>query len=227
MLVVIENLLTKTEIQQMRSLLDAAHWDDGIATAGTLAARVKQNQQLNEHAPLAKELGTQILTKLGRHPTFLSAALPQQIFPPKFNRYAEGGHYGVHVDSALMTLPGSTQLLRSDLSATVFLSEPDEYEGGELVIEGRFGAQQVKLDAGDMVLYPSSSLHQVTPVTQGVRTCSFIWLQSVIRDEENRTLLFDLDQSIQSLTRELGKTHPEVLALSHTYHNLLRRWATT
>jgi PKHD-type hydroxylase len=126
-----------------------------------------------------------------------------------------------------MTLPGSTQLLRSDLSATVFLCEPDEYEGGELVIEGRFGAQQVKLDAGDMVLYPSSSLHQVTPVTQGVRTCSFIWMQSVIRDEENRTLLFDLDQSIQSLTRELGKSHSEVLALSHTYHNLLRRWATT
>ncbi len=116
--------------------------------------------------------------------------------------------------------------IRSDLSATIFLSEPDEYEGGELVIEGRFGAQKVKLDAGDMVLYPSSSLHQVTPVTQGVRTCSFLWLQSIIRDEENRTLLFDLDQSIQSLTRELGKAHPDVLSLSHTYHNLLRRWAT-
>lgn len=230
MLIVIENILSKTDVAHIRQQLDATEWENGLVTAGTLASRVKQNQQLSEQSAVGQALGQQLLQVLGRHPLFLSAALPHKIYPPKFNRYSDGGHYGMHVDSAVMTLPGTQQLMRSDLSATLFLCEPEEYEGGELVIEGRFGAQQIKLAAGDLVLYPSSSLHQVLPVTQGSRTCSFLWLQSLVRDEENRTLLFDMDQSIQSLTRALGGAHPEglraeVLRLSQVYHNLLRRWA--
>ncbi|HND14099.1 MAG TPA: Fe2+-dependent dioxygenase [Pseudomonadales bacterium] len=225
MLTVIENVFSKAEVATFREALDGATWEDGLATAGTLASRVKQNEQLNEHTPLARQLGQQVLQRLGNHPLFVSAALPNTIYPPKFNRYRDGGHYGLHVDSAVMALPGTPQLMRSDLSATLFLCEPDEYDGGELMVEIRFGAQAAKLSAGDLVLYPSSSLHQVLPVTRGARVCCFLWLQSLVRDEEDRTVLFDLDQSIQSLTQAVGPSHPEVLRLSQVYHNLLRRWA--
>lgn len=225
MLIVIENLLTAAEVSQYRQQLDHAEWEAGINTAGEVAKAVKTNQQLPDGSDLAITLGNHLLRKLGNHPQFVSAALPQTIYPPKFNRYAEGGHYGVHVDSAIMQLPGRPDSMRTDLSATVFLSQPEDYDGGELVIEGKFGAQAVKLNAGDMVLYPSTSLHQVLPVTQGQRVCSFFWIQSMVRDEGARELLYDLDQSIQSVRRELEPNHPEVARLTGIYHNLLRRWA--
>ncbi|UAW99769.1 Fe2+-dependent dioxygenase [Halopseudomonas nanhaiensis] len=225
MLITLDNVLSKDEVRQFRAHLDRAEWQDGLKTAGTLAAGVKQNQQLDESAGIAIELGNHILRRLGGHPLFISAALPEKIYPPKFNRYSGGGHYGAHVDGAVMPLPGSHGTLRSDLSATLFLCEPEEYDGGELTIETAFGAQQVKLEAGDMVLYPSSSLHRVEPVTRGARVCSFFWIQSMVRDDGKRTLLFDLDQSIQSLTPQQAKGDPDILQLTGVYHNLLRRWA--
>ncbi|MEW6764268.1 MAG: Fe2+-dependent dioxygenase [Pseudomonadota bacterium] len=227
MLIAIENVLSKDEVAQFRARLDAADWQDGLKTAGTLASSVKRNLQLDDGSELAVSLGNFILRKLGSHPTFISAALPNRIYPPKFNRYADGGTYGAHVDSALMQVPGANITVRSDLSATLFLSEPDEYEGGELQIEGPFGVQAIKLEAGDMVLYPSSSLHQVTPVTSGARVASFFWIQSLIQEESSRTLLFDLDQSIQGLTRDHPQGHPDLLRLTGVYHNLLRMWAVT
>jgi len=225
MLIVIENVLTPDEVHQYRQQLDQAEWEAGSSTAGDIARAVKTNQQLPDDTALAITLGNHLVTRLGTHPQFISAALPQTIYPPKFNRYRDGGHYGVHVDSAIMHLPGKPDSMRTDLSATVFLSQPEDYEGGELIIEGKFGAQSVKLNAGDMVLYPSSSLHQVLPVTQGQRVCSFFWLQSMVRDEAARELLYDLDQSIQSVRTELQPNHPEVARLTGIYHNLLRRWA--
>ena len=224
MLIVIENLLSTEEVSQFRQRLDQAEWESGARTAGEVARIVKANQQLPDEGELAVVLGNHILRKLGNHPQFVSAALPQTIYPPKFNRYTEGGHYGVHVDSAVMQLPGQRDSLRTDLSATVFLCDPEGYEGGELVIEGKFGAQAVKLNAGDLVLYPSSSLHQVLPVTQGARVCSFFWIQSLVRDDAHRELLFDLDQSIQAIRTEFGSQHNEVNRLSGIYHNLLRHW---
>jgi len=225
MLIPIENVLSADEVAAMRARLDAATWDDGLATAGTLARHVKRNQQLDDASPLAVELGNAILRRLGETPLFISAALPAKIYPPKFNRYADGGTYGAHVDSAIMQVPGTTVSLRSDLSATLFLAEPEEYDGGELEIEGPFGIQAVKLAAGDMVLYPSSSLHRVTPVTRGERIAAFFWLESMVRDEGERTLLFDLDTNIQALQDELPADHPQLLSLTGVYHNLLRRWA--
>lgn len=227
MLMVIENVLDKATVRAFRARLDGAGWSDGQATAGALATRVKRNQQLPDAAPEAQALGQHILGVLGRHPRFLSAALPDRIHPPRFNRYAGGGHYGTHVDAAIMPLPGSTQLLRSDLSVTLFLCEPEEYDGGELTIETTFGAQQVKLAAGDLVLYPSSSLHRVQPVTRGARICSFFWLQSMVRDAGERELLYDLDQSVQSLMASADQAaSAQALSLSAIYHNLLRRWAS-
>ncbi len=225
MLTLIEQVLTTEEVSRFRAHLDAADWQDGLLTAGSLAAGVKRNQQLDEQSDLAIELGNHILRRLSSHPLFISAALPERIYPPKFNRYGGGGHYGAHVDGAVMPLPGSRDTLRSDLSATLFLCEPEEYEGGELTIETAFGAQQVKLAAGDMVLYPSSSLHRVEPVTAGARVCSFFWIQSMVRDEGKRTLLFDMDQSIQQLTPQQREGDPDILRLTGVYHNLLRRWA--
>ncbi|MBA55368.1 MAG: Fe2+-dependent dioxygenase [Pseudomonadales bacterium] len=224
MLIVIENLLPPEEVVQFRQQLDQAEWEAGSKTAGEVARFVKTNQQLPDEGELAVALGNHILRKLGNHPQFVSAALPKTIYPPKFNRYAEGGHYGIHVDSAVMQLPGQRDSLRTDLSATVFLSNPEDYEGGELVIEGKFGAQAVKLNAGDLVLYPSSSLHQVLPVTEGARVCSFFWIQSLVRDDAHRELLYDLDQSIQAIRVECGSQHSEVSRLTGIYHNLLRQW---
>lgn len=227
MLIVIEQLLNPDEVHQFRTRLDKADWQDGLKTAGTLARAVKRNLQLDDGSALAIELGNQILRKLGHHPQFIAAALPARIYPPKFNRYEGGGTYGAHIDSALMQVPGTNVTLRSDLSATLFLSEPGEYDGGELEIEGPFGAQAVKLAAGDMVLYPSSSLHRVTPVTRGARIASFFWIESMVRDEGERALLYDLDQTIQGLTRHLAADNPHLVQLTGIYHNLLRRWAIT
>lgn len=229
MLITIDEVLSKDEVRQFRSWLDHAdtRWQDGAATGGSQARRVKQNLQLDDSAEPAISLGNHILRNLGNHPVFISAALPRKIYPPKFNRYEGGGNYGVHVDSAILYLPDSGQRLRSDLSATLFLAEPDEYEGGELEIEGEFGVQSVKLEAGSMVLYPSSSLHRVTPVTSGARIASFFWIESLVADDGERTILFDLDQTIQSITPALDGQQRELVKLTGIYHNLLRRWART
>lgn len=227
MLLTIESVLDAQELAAMRSELERATWVDGRATAGSLGVAVKSNQQLDAADPLAAGLGNRVLARLGRNPLFVSAALPQRIFPPHFNRYAGGGHYGVHVDGSVMYHAALDRPLRSDVSATVFLAEPEDYDGGELCVETPFGVQEVKLAAGDMVLYPSSSLHEVKPVTRGARIAAFFWVQSLVRDAERRGLLFDLDQSVQRLTASLGGTDPEVLRLGGVYHNLMRQWAET
>lgn len=226
MLVIIENLLTPDEVRQFRERLAPADWIDGAQTAGSRSIAVKQNLQLDHADPLAVALGNIILGKLGKNPLFLSASLAETIWPPVFNCYQNGGHYGTHVDSALMRLPETGRTIRSDLSATLFLSDPDDYDGGELLIEEQFGGQAVKLAAGDMVLYPSSSLHQVTPVTRGARICAIMWMQSAVADAAARTMLFDLDQSIQALSIGRAKDDADIDRLIHVYHNLMRRWAT-
>lgn len=225
MLIVIDKLLDADEVRQFRDRLADANWIDGSQTAGSRSAAVKQNLQLDLQDTTARELGNLILNKLGYHPTFVSASLAETIWPPVFNLYQDGGHYGTHSDAALMRLPETNLTIRSDLSATLFLSNPDEYEGGELLIEESFGAQEVKLEAGDMVLYPSSSLHQVTPVTRGQRICAITWMQSAVADTLARSMLFDMDQSIQSLSVGREKDDPDIDRLIHVYHNLLRRWA--
>jgi PKHD-type hydroxylase len=225
MLLAIEGVLDRGELERFRSGLDAAtEWQDGASSAGSLARTVKRNQQLDDRCELARTLGNRILQKLDGHPLFVSAALPRRVYPPKFNRYAEGGTYGAHVDGALLQVPGTNATLRSDLSATLFLSEPDEYEGGELQVEGPFGVQAVKLPAGDMVLYPSSSLHRVTPVVRGARLASFFWIESHVASDADRALLFDLDRTIQALTPQLGAGDRSLVGLTGIYHNLLRRW---
>ncbi|MFV8781389.1 Fe2+-dependent dioxygenase [Microbulbifer sp. SA54] len=226
MLTVIENLFTAEEAAQLRAQLVEQPWLDGIATAGGQAASVKANLQMDDRNPVAQQLRQQVLERLGRNPLFVSAALPQKIYPPKFNCYRDGGHYGLHVDSAIMQLPNG-ESLRTDLSITLFLSEPETYDGGELMIETRYGAQAVKLNAGSAVLYPSSSLHQVTPTTGGERICSFFWIQSLVADDHQREQLFELDQCIQALTMDRGHQDPQVKSLTGIYHNLLRGWATT
>lgn len=225
MLTTIKALFSKQEVAIFRQHLDTARWQDGRNTAGSQASLVKNNTQLDPQAELSTKLSQEILRRLGHNPVFMAAALADKIYPPKFNCYENGGHYGLHVDSSVMPMPNTSELLRSDLSATVFLSEPNEYKGGVLSIETDFGAQEVKLEAGDMVLYPSSSLHQVTAVTEGKRISAFFWIQSMVRDNTQRTMLFDLDQSIQSLSHKLGTDDEEVLRLSQLYHNLLRQWA--
>ena len=227
MLTTIEQLLDKDEVRQFRGYLEQAEWRDGAGTGGTLARQVKRNRQLDDTAEVAISLGNHILRALGRNPLFISAALPRKIYPPKFNRYEGGETYGTHVDSAVMQVPGSHLSLRTDLAATLFLSEPDEYDGGELQIETEFGAQAIKLKAGDMVLYPASSLHRVTPVTRGARVASFFWIESLVGDDGERALLFDLDQAIQQLTPALPGDDARLLKMTNVYHNLLRRWAIT
>lgn len=225
MLITIEKVLSSDEVRQVREHLDQAEWQDGINTAGSIARNVKKNQQLDDTKEPAISLGNHILRALAQNPVFISAALPDKIYPPKFNRYSENETYGAHIDGSLMQLPGSSQTLRTDLSATLFLAEPDEYEGGELSIRTQYGEQTVKLAAGDMVLYPSTSLHYVSPVKSGARVASFFWIQSMVADIQQRELLYELDQSVQRLTQELGATHQDVVNLSGVYHNLIRQWA--
>ncbi len=227
MLIAIEQVLSADEVRQFRAHFEQADWKDGIATAGSLGRKVKHNQQLEEGSDLAVSLGNHLLRKLGNHQRFFAAALPSKIYPPRFNCYRDGGNYGAHVDGSLLAVPNTSITVRSDLSATLFLSNSDEYDGGELEIEGPFGVQTVKLEAGDMVLYPSSSLHRVTPVTRGARFASFFWIESMVRDEGERTLLFDLDETVQAVTTKLGAEDPHVLRMAGIYHNLLRRWAIT
>ncbi len=224
MLLVIPGVLSADQLQEAQRALACAPWQSGKVTAGAQSAAVKHNRQLPEDDPLARQLGQWILQALGHHPLFLAAALPAQILPPLFNCYGPGEGFGLHVDNAIRPF-GQGQLLRTDISATLFFSEPGDYDGGELCIETGFGAQAVKLAAGDMVIYPSTSLHRVNPVTRGERRAAFFWLQSLVRDETQRANLFDLDQSIQSLSHTLGNQHPDVLRLTGVYHNLIRRWA--
>jgi PKHD-type hydroxylase len=208
----------------MRCALDTVSWADGVDTAGAQAAQSKRNRQLQPGSPLANRLGHLVADALQRHPLFVSAALPQHVLPPMFNCYEGGGHYGNHIDSAIHRDPARGTRVRTDVSTTVFLCDPDEYEGGELIVEDAYGAHEVKLPAGDAIVYPSTSLHRVEPVTRGARIASFLWTQSMVRDDRRRNMLFDLDTNIQKLRQQLGDT-PEVLSLTGHYHNLLRQWA--
>jgi PKHD-type hydroxylase len=225
MLIAIPDLIDAPGVAAIRTIIDAAEWVDGNATSGHQSALVKRNMQLPEDSAAARQAGQMVLDALGRSPLFIAAALPLRIFPPFFNSYAGGQAFGLHVDNAMRIQPGTGMRIRSDLSITVFLEEPDAYDGGELTIETLFGVQQVKLPAGHAVLYPSSSLHRVEPVTRGRRVASFFWVQSMIRDDSARQMLFDLDRSVQGVATELGQDHPEVVRLTGLYHNLLRRWA--
>lgn len=223
MLLHIPNVLTPEQVAVFRARLDAAQWTDGRETVGHLGAQAKRNEQLPEDSPLRRELGQTILVALARNPLFFSAALPLKYLPPRFNRYTGGGTYGFHVDGAVMNLSQGEQL-RSDVSCTLFLNDPGEYDGGELVVSDTYGEHEVKLPAGDLILYPSSSLHQVTPVTRGARLASFFWVQSMVRDDARRRMLFEMDTSIETLRRGDADAGA-VLQLTGVYHNLLRQWA--
>jgi PKHD-type hydroxylase len=224
MLTQIPDVLTAEQVAHARQLLATAEWIDGKVTAGHQSARAKDNRQIPEGHPVARELGAMILQALPRHPVFMSAALPLHVFPPLFNSYTGGQSFGNHVDNAIRQVPGTPHRIRTDLSCTLFLSGPEEYDGGELVVEDTYGAHSVKLPAGHLVLYPSTSLHHVRPVTRGARVCSFFWLQSLIRNDADRALLFDLDTAIQRLPQS-PDAHPSSVQLTGVYHNLLRRWA--
>ena len=225
MLLHIPGVLARDELARIRRSLDGADWADGRETVGAQGAQVKRNEQLPDASPLKAELGRAILAALSRHPLFFAATLPVRILPPRFNRYTGGGSYGFHVDGAVMRLADGSQL-RSDVSCTLFLNEPDEYDGGELIVTDTYGEHEVKLPAGDAIVYPSSSLHQVTPVTRGARLASFFWVQSMVRDDARRRMLFEMDGSIQTL-RGTGADAGAVLRLTGIYHNLLRQWAET
>jgi PKHD-type hydroxylase len=225
MLIVIPDLLSADQVARIRAIIDTATWVDGNATSGAQSALAKRNEQLPEGNPAHAEAGAIILDALAASSAFVAAALPLKVFPPLFNRYGGGQKFDTHVDNAIRIQRGTDFRIRSDLSMTVFLEDPAVYDGGELVIEGNFGEQRVKLPAGHATLYPSSSLHHVTPVTRGVRVASFFWLQSMVRDDGNRRILFDLDQAVQRLTGKLGGADRSVIELTGVYHNLLRSWA--
>lgn len=228
MLLSIPDVLNAEQVARSRQLLDQAEWVDGRVTAGHQSAQAKDNVQIPEGHPAARELGAAIVQALSKNLLFLSAALPLHIFPPLFNRYSGGQSFGTHVDNSIRQVPGTPHRIRTDLSATLFFAAPEEYDGGELMIEDTYGVKSVKLPAGHMILYPSTSLHHVTPVTRGARICSFFWIQSMIRDDGKRSLLFDLDQGIQRLGRDLpghASAAQSTVQLTGVYHNLLRQWA--
>jgi PKHD-type hydroxylase len=225
MMLAVPDLLDCEGVARVRALIDAAEWVDGNVTSGHQSALAKRNRQLPEDSAAAREAGRIILDALGQSPLFIAAALPLKIFPPLFNRYEGGEAFGTHVDNAVRIHRASEFRVRSDLSATLFLEEPDAYEGGELVVEDNLGVHSVKLPARHLLLYPASSLHRVEPVTRGARIASFFWIQSMVRDDAARTLLFDLDRSIQALAAERGQDDGEIIRLTGIYHNLLRRWA--
>lgn len=224
MLLPIPEVLNSEELCRARRLLDGADWVDGRVTAGHQSVRAKDNMQIPENHPAARELGELILESLGRSTLFISAALPAKVFPPLFNRYQGGQAFGTHVDNAIRQVSATGHRVRTDLSATLFLTEPGDYDGGELVVEDTYGTHAVKLPAGHLILYPATSLHHVTPVTRGTRTCSFFWIQSMVRDDGARTLLFDLDMGVQRISQD-APNHPAAVQLTGVYHNLLRRWA--
>jgi PKHD-type hydroxylase len=224
MMVQIPAVLDADTLHRVRQLILGADWVDGRVTAGHQSAEVKHNRQLPEESEAARIAGGLVLEALERCPLFFSAVLPQRVFPPLFNRYDPSMRFGPHVDNAIRALPGSAARLRTDVSATLFLSDPESYDGGELVVEDTYGSHSVKLDAGDLVAYPASSLHHVTPITRGVRVASFFWVQSMVRDLGQRSLLFDLDMAIVEINRHL-ECNPAQVVLTGVYHNLLRRWA--
>lgn len=218
-------VLSKDAVAHLRRVIDAAAWVDGNVTSGTQSALAKRNVQLPEDSWAAREAGKMVLDALECSPHFVAAALPLKVFPPLFNRYGEGQTFGTHVDNAVRVSSSGEFRIRTDLSATLFLAEPEDYDGGELVIEDTYGGHIVKLPAGDMILYPSTSLHHVTPVTRGARVASFFWIQSMIRQDTQRALLFDLDMSIQRLGAQVGLGDPSIVQMTGVYHNLLRLWA--
>ena len=224
MLLQIPEVLTAEQMAACRKLLETENWIDGRTTAGHQSARAKNNLQLPEDHEYAKQLGDTILAALERNPLFMAAALPLKVFPPLFNRYQHGQSFGNHVDNAIRQVTGTPHRVRTDLSATLFFSDPEEYDGGELIVEDTYGVHSVKLPAGHMILYPASSLHRVQPVTRGARLASFFWIQSMVRDDGERTILFDLDVAIQRLITDVPN-HPSIVELTSLYHNLLRRWA--
>jgi PKHD-type hydroxylase len=224
MMLHIPEVLSRDQVAHIRRRLDEADWVDGRATVGTQGAKVKQNRQLPETSPVAKELGQIVLDALAGNPLFFSAALPLLTCPPLFNSYAGGEHYGNHIDGAMRRIPATGQWLRTDVSSTLFLCDPEEYDGGELIVEDAYGVHEVKLPAGDLILYPSTSVHRVEPVTRGARVCSFFWTQSMVRDDGRRSLLLELDRNIQSLRARLGDCD-EMVGLTGHYHNLLRQWS--
>jgi PKHD-type hydroxylase len=224
MLIAIPDLLTPPEVARIRATIDSADWVDGNVTSGHQSALAKKNEQLPEDSAAAREAGAIVLAALQRSALFIAAALPAKIFPPLFNRYAGGDRFGTHVDNAVR-MRGSDIRVRSDLSATLFLAEPESYDGGELIVEDRYGAQSVKLPAGQMLLYPASSLHRVEPVTRGVRVASFFWVQSMVRDDGERSILFDLDNAVRAVAADRGQDDRAAIELTGVYHNLLRRWA--
>lgn len=224
MLLAIPEVLTSEQVSRARRVLESAQWVDGRVTAGHQSARAKDNLQIPEDHPAARELGDMILDALGKNPLFISAALPQRVFPPLFNSYSGGQSFGTHVDNAIRSITGTPHRIRTDLSATLFFTHPEEYDGGELIVEDTYGTHSVKLPAGHMILYPATSLHHVRPVTRGARISSFFWIQSMIRDDGKRSLLFDLDVAIQRLGRDVPE-HPSAVQFTGVYHNLLRQWA--
>ena len=223
MLLHIPDILDREQVARLRRALDAADWTDGRETVGAQGAEVKRNRQLPDASPLRQELGRIVLAALAKNPLYHAATLPLRTLPPRFNRYEGGGEYGMHVDGSVMALPNGEQL-RSDISCTLFLSGPDDYDGGELIVSDTYGEHEVKLPAGDAIIYPSSSLHRVQPVTRGARLAAFFWVQSLVRDDGRRRLLFELDASIQRLTATAAD-RDAVLQLTGVYHNLLRQWA--
>jgi PKHD-type hydroxylase len=225
MLMCVPEVLSKAEVAEFRSVMDEAAWEDGRSTAGAQSALVKRNEQLPPNGEAARQLGQRVVKALTANPLFISAAIPLHIFPPLFNRYGAGHHFGIHVDNAVRGDHVTGMRIRTDLSVTLFLSEPDEYDGAELVVEDRYGSHEIKLPAGHLVLYPASSLHMVTPITRGTRVASFFWLQSMIRDAHARSLIFDLDTAIQELVRRIGRDASETVKLTGIYHNLIRYWA--
>ena len=224
MLLAIPEVLNAAQVAQARGILATAEWVDGKVTAGHQSARAKDNQQLAEGSPAARQLGEMVLSALGQNAMFISAALPRHVFPPLFNRYQGGQSFGTHVDNAIRQVPGTGHRIRTDLSSTLFLAHPEEYDGGELVVEDTFGVHSVKLPAGGMVLYPASSLHHVRPVTRGARIASFFWIQSMVKDDAERTMLFDLDTAIQRVNHDAPE-NPVAVQLTGIYHNLVRHWA--
>jgi PKHD-type hydroxylase len=224
MMVHVPEVLDPATVARCRRLLSDADWVDGRETAGHQSARVKRNRQIPEGSPVARKLGGIVLEALERSPLFLSAVLPQRVFPPLFNRYLEQMGFGSHVDNAIRPLGDTSTRVRTDVSATLFLTDPDSYDGGELVVEDTYGSHSVKLPAGDLIVYPASSLHHVTPVTRGARLASFFWVQSLVRDPSQRALLFDLDMAIVELNKKTPES-PALVVLTGVYHNLLRRWA--
>ncbi|WP_050478357.1 Fe2+-dependent dioxygenase [Herbaspirillum rhizosphaerae] len=226
MLLHIPGVLTTQQVLSLRNRLDAADWTDGRATVGSQGARVKRNRQLPGHCAIGRKLGGEIMTALAANATFFAAALPARTMPPLFNRYEGGERYGVHIDGAVRKTPGADQQLRTDVSSTLFLSDPGDYDGGELVVHDTYGVHEIKLPAGDLILYPSTSRHEVLPVTRGCRVAAFFWTQSMIRDDHRRSMMFELDQAIHALRGRHGDSDETVVLAGH-YHNLLRLWAET